>query len=693
MDDKRRPAAAESPATPPATARQRLERLTTAWRERLRQALGESGVPAADPADAAEPTRAVSVADVARPWPVDPRLADCAERVCTAAEALRSVRNGDHVFIGTACATPRALVAALEVQTPAPTDLELLHYLTDGAVALGTDGLPLSRYRHRCFFVGQDFRLAVRRGLADYVPVSAVRLPQLIAQGRVPVDVALIQVSMPDEHGYVSLGVSVDVIPAAVARARVVIAEVNPAMPRTLGDAALHVSQIHHLVPVDTPVIEYRHPATEAPVVAQVARYIAGIIDDGSTLHVGPGRLPQAALSLLGDRRDLGVHTDVITEALLPLIDSGVITGRRKTHQTGRIVCSLAMGTRALYDLVDRNPLFSFQAMDVVGDPALIAAQHKMVSITQAFAVDLTGQVCADQLDGGFYGGLAAQAEFLQGAARSPGGKPIVCLTSLADDGRTSRIRVALEAGEGATIARSDVHYVITEYGIAYLSGRSIRERAVALIQIAHPDHREALAAQARALGYIPADQALRNRRAYAVDQEHAATLKDGRPVLLRPALPTDGERVRDLFHRLPDRDVYTRFFRKIRSLSLKDVQRLCNLNDENEVALVAVVGPREDPQVVAHALYVLDESTGLAETAFMVHPDWQGTGLGALLQQRLAAVAAARGVRGFVAEILATNDRMVRLARSGTGSVQVENLGGTVKVTTHFLPNFQPHV
>ena len=641
------------------TARALLERLTTAWQQRF-------GSGPDTPA-------------------VDPRLAACASKLTTAAEALRHVKSGDHVFVGSACATPRALVAALETLSPAPTDLELLHFLTDRAVALGDDGLPQTRYRHRCFFVGQDLRAAVRAGLADYVPVSAARVPQLMTIGRIPVDVALIQVSLPDAYGYVSLGVSVDVIPAAVARARLVIAEVNPAMPRTMGDSLLHVGQIHHLVPVDSPVIEYQHPAIAGPVAEQVARYISGIIDDGATLQIGPGRYSHAAFAMLADRRDLGVHTDVITDAILPLIERGVITGQRKTRHVGKIVASMAMGSRRLYDLIDGNPLFSFQPLDVVADPAEIAAQHKMVSVTQAFAVDLTGQVCADQLDGGFYGGLAAQAEFLQGASRSPGGKAIICLASLDDDGVGSRIRTSLAAGEGASIARSDVHFVITEYGIAYLFGRSIRERAVALIQIAHPDHRAALTEQARSLGYIPPDHQMRNWRAYAVGEEHAATLKDGRAVLLRPAVPTDGDPVRDLFHRLPERDVYTRFFRKIKGLSLKDVQRLCNLNDDTEVALVAVTGPREHPQVVAHALYVVDPSTNLAETAFMVHPDWQGGGLGALLQQRLAALAQARGVRGFVAEILATNDRMLRLARGGAGGVEVEHLGSTVKVTALF--------
>lgn len=616
---------------------------------------------------------------------VDPRLQACADKICTAAEAVAQVRAGERVFVGTACATPRTLVAALEALRPAPADVELLHFLTDQAIAHDEAGRPLTQYRHRCFFVGRDMRAAVRLGLADYVPVSLASVPRLMANGRIPVDVALIQVSMPDEFGYVSLGLSVDVIPAAVARARLVIAEVNPQMPRTLGDALLHVGEIDHLVPVDTPVIEYLHPAQPGEVVERIARYIGSVIDDGSTLQIGLGRFSNEALKYLIDRRDLGIHSDVITDAIIPLLERGILTGKCKSTQVGKIVCSFAMGSQRLYRLIDGNPLFCFQPIDVVCDAWTLARQHKMVSVTQAFAVDLTGQVCADQFGGEFYGGLVGQAEFLQGAARSASGKAIICLASTDADGKTSRIRGMLQAGEGVAIARSDVHYVITEYGVAYLFGKSIRERAVALIQVAHPEHRPALLEQARSLGYLPGEQQLRNLRAYAVEEEALVTLKDQRQVLLRPAGAPDGDAVRELFHRMPERDVYTRFFRRLRGLSMADVQRLCNVNGETEVALVAVTGSRESQQVVAHALYVLDPTTNLAETAFIVHPDWQGSGLGAQLQQHLAAHARAAGVQGFVAEILPSNDRMIRLARQSASQVRIEQMDGSVRVTALF--------
>lgn len=608
-----------------------------------------------------------------------------AAKLSTAAAAVAHIHAGDHVFIGTACATPRSLVAALEALKPRPADVELLHFLTDHAVPHDAQGQATTRYRHRSFFVGNDMRAAVRQGLADYAPLSLARLPQLIAIGRIPVDVALIQVSMPDAFGYVSYGVSVDVLPAAVAKARLVIAEINPAMPKTEGESTLHVDDIDWLVPVDTPVIEYQHPAQPGPVAEQIARYISSVIDDGSTLQIGLGRFSNEAFKYLLDRKDLGIHSDLITDAIIPLLERGTLTGRRKSNQAGKIVCSFAMGSKRLYELLDRNPLFSFQPIEVVCHPYTIAAQHKMVSVTQAFAVDLTGQVCADQFMGEFYGGLAAQAEFLRGASQSPGGKPIICLASTDEDGSHSRIRATLAAGEAATIARSDVHYVITEYGIAYLFGKSIRERAMALIELAHPKFRAELLEQAKALGHLPPEQALKNMQAYPVQEESLVKLKDGRELLFRPSISTDAEGIRALFHRLSERDVYTRFFRNIRGLSNQDVQRLCNLNFENEVGFVAVSGTRENPEIVAQSCYFIDPSTNIAETAFMVSPGWQGSGLGGAMQRRMADHAKARGVRGFVAEILSTNPHMIRLAHEVSTQVSTESMGSTVRITALF--------
>ena len=628
---------------------------------------------------------------------VDPHsaLKPYANQITTADIAVSSIGNGAHVFVGSGCASPLTLLRALEGMASPPADLELLHFLTikafvppadAAATALAGAASPVRpAYRHRTFFVSTDMREPMRQGLVDYVPMSVARVPEMMALGRIPVDVALIQVSLPDAFGYVSLGVSVDIIPAALGRAKVIMAEVNPAMPRSMGDSTLHISRIQHLVPVQYPITEINRQPSQEDDVQRIARYIAGIIDDGSTLQIGLGQLAHEAVQYLTDRKDLGVHSDVITDAILPLLKAGSLTGARKSQQRFKIVTSLALGTKALYDHIDQNPLFAFGPIDSICDPNTIAAQNKMVSIAQAFAVDLTGQVCIDQFGGEFYGGIGNQGDFLRGASRSPGGKPIICMTSTTDDGQTSRIRPSLLAGEAASIARTDVHYVVTEYGIAYLFGKSIRQRATALIELAHPKFRPELFSQAQAMGYIAPDQSLHNLRAYPVEEEVKVTLRDERNVLLRPAQSSDAQGIRALFHQLSEEDVYTRFFRHVRGLSNIEVQRLCNVNYDDEVAFIATTGGREEEQVVAQACYFINPSTNLADTAFMVHPDWQGCGLGSALQACMAVHAAKRGVRGFVADILPGNAKMLRLAHSRSHAVQVQRSADSVQVTQLF--------
>jgi RimJ/RimL family protein N-acetyltransferase len=454
-------------------------------------------------------------------------------------------------------------------------------------------------------------------------------------------------------------------------------------MPRTYGESFVHVDRFDAFVAVDTPVTEYRHPPAGEGA-EQVARYIAAIIEDGSTLQIGLGRLPNEALLHLKNRRDHGIHSDVITDGLVDLVKAGVVTGRRKTINRDRIVTSYCIGTRSLYDFVDDNPLFNFLPIDAVCDPITIAASFQMVSITQAFAVDCTGQVSVDQFGGEFYGGVSTQLAFIRGAARSPGGKPIICLSSTTDSG-ASRIKPLLETGDGVGIARSDVHYVVTEYGSAYLFGKSIRERALAMIEIAHPDHRERLLEAVKALGYVPREQYLASQSAYPVQEERRIRLANDTKVLVRPARAADADGLRALFHLLSPHDVYTRFFREVRSLSYRDLQTLCNVNHEAQVAFLAVAGPRENEEIVASGCYFVNPTTNLAEVAFMVAPQWQGLGLGTVLQDRLQEYAMARGVRGFTAEILPGNTRMLRLALRAKGTATTTRDEDGVHVTVLF--------
>ena len=610
---------------------------------------------------------------------------DWSAKVTTAEQAVLAVKPGHRVFVGTACAAPRMLVAALEATPKPPPDVELVHFITTHAFAHDDNGRARTRFRHRSFFVGSDIRAAVREGLADYVPIQITRVPDLIRRGALPIDVALIQVAPPDQFGYVSLGVSVDIIPAAVAAAKWVIAEVNPSMPRTQGETTLHVSDIDAIVPVDGPVTEYAHAPVAEATVQQIARYIAGIIDDGSTLQIGLGRIPNEALRYLANRRDLGIHSDVITDAILPLVRRGVLTGLEKSRAKDKIVASFAIGNRDLYDTMDGNALFSLHPITAVADEAVIAAQHKMVSISQAFSIDLSGQACVDQFEGEFYGGLGAQIEFVRGAARAPEGKPIVCMTSTTDDGTKSRIRSTLAAGEAASLSRSDVHYVVTEFGIAYLHGKSIRERALALIAIAHPKFRDALLAEAKSLKFLETACTINHTLPYPVEEECQVKLRNGKTVTIRPAMVFDAGGIKSLFYELPDSDRYTRFFRHVRSLSADDIQKLCNLDYREAVAFIAVHGPRESGQIVGHGSYFLNQTNNLAEATYMIAPAWQGGGLGSALQRCLVEHAKKRGIRGFQAEILPNNQAMIKLAHGCCDTVTTDHDEDGVHVTMIF--------
>jgi acyl-CoA hydrolase/RimJ/RimL family protein N-acetyltransferase len=608
-------------------------------------------------------------------------LDQISNKLTSAEAAARVVKPGHSVFIGTACATPISLVEALERRSPAPPDVELFYFLTSGLEPLWVD--RASAYRHRCFFVGSDERAMVHRGQAEYVPISLTQIPHLTENGRIRTDVAFVQVSPPDAHGFVSLGISVDIGLSVLRNAKAIIAEINPCMPRTLGDTFLHVDRIDWFVRVERPLIEYAHEPTDA-VAERIARYVAEIIDDGATLHVDLGRIPNETLRHLRHRCDLGIHSNVITDPILDLIEQGVITGRKKTLHPGKIVASFCIGSRRLYDFLHDNPLFEFRPIEYVADPKVVAQNRKMASLTQALVIDLTGQVCADQFHGELYSGVSTQPDFHRGAALAPEGKPIVCLRSTTDDGKESRIRPSLLAGEGVTLARQDVHYVVTEFGIAYLFGKSMRERAIALIEIAHPDFRESLLEEAKRQALVPPAHGLVAARDYLVEEERSMTLKSGGTVMLRPARGGDVHAMQLMFHRMSSEDVYMRFFRRASALSYEEAQRLCNVDFEKDVAFVAVTGPRENEDIVGTGAYFLNPSTNLAEVAYMIVPEWQGSGVGSALQQRLKEFAVARGVRGFVAEVLQTNNAMLNLAKR-LGKIEIRSEEGSYYVTSLF--------
>ncbi len=413
-------------------------------------------------------------------------------RVTTAEEAVKAIGSGDRVWIHPGCNTPTRLINAMVERAPELEDVEVVHILTLAAAPYTDPGME-PHFRHRALFVGGNVREAVSQGRADFVPVHLHEVPTLITSGLMPVDVALVHISPPDEHGFCSYGVGVDATKAAVENARVSIALVNQQMPRALGDSFVHVSKLTSVVEVDEPLIEAPMSAEVSETARQIGRNIASLIPDGATLQMGIGEIPDAVLIFLEDKQHLGVHTEMFSDGLVDLFEAGVVTNERKTLHRGKIVASFVIGTKRSFDFVDNNPFMEFHPSEYVNDPFVVAQNENMVAINSALSVDLTGQVCADSLGPKVYSGFGGQLDFIRGAARARGGVPIIALPSTARDGAISRITNTLLPGSGVVTTRADVHYVVTEYGIANLYGRSLRERTRQLVDIAHPDHREEL--------------------------------------------------------------------------------------------------------------------------------------------------------------------------------------------------------
>ncbi len=409
----------------------------------------------------------------------------------SAEQALEAVRSGDRVWIQSGCGTPSVLVDALVAHAPRLHDVEIIHMMTLGS-ARYTRPEYQGHFRHRGLFLGPNVRDAVAAGRADYTPIFLSEIEDLFESGQLPLDVVLMQVSPPDAHGFVTLGTTVDCTLTTVRLARTVIAEVNRQMPRTHGETAVHISHLDAIVESDRPLLELRtDPFTEMHM--RVARNVASLIPDGATLQTGIGGISEAVLNCLDDKRDLGIHTEMCPDGVIDLMESGVMNGEGKSIHRGKAVVAFVLGTKRLFDFIHENPCFEFRPIKYTNDPFVVAQNECMVAINGALQIDLTGQVCADSLGTRPYSGFGGQLDFIRGAARSKGGRPIIALPSTAMHGDVSRIVPVLEPGAGVVTSRGDVHYVVTEHGIAYLHGKTLRERAQALIAIADPRFQQEL--------------------------------------------------------------------------------------------------------------------------------------------------------------------------------------------------------
>jgi acyl-CoA hydrolase/RimJ/RimL family protein N-acetyltransferase len=604
------------------------------------------------------------------------------KKVLTAAQAIKKIKRGERIFLGTGCGVPYHLVQELAKHAAHMADNEIVHLLTLGDTPSADPGFQ-SQFRHNTFFVSANIRDAVSEGRADYTPIMLSDIPTLFRQRRMPLDVAIIQVSPPDRYGYCSLGISVDITKSAAESADMIIAQVNDRMPVTHGDSFIDVNEIDYLVPFNEPLREFEGAEVDETI-DLIGSYVSRMVENESTLELGIGALPQSVCTNLMDSgvRDLGIHTEMFSDSLLPLIDAGVVTNKKKTLHPGKVIASFAMGSEKLYDQINDNPLFQFHETAYVNDPYVIGQNKKMIAINSALEVDLTGQVCADSIGHRFYSGIGGQVDFIRGAKRSPGGKAIICLPSTALDGSVSRIVPRLSEGAGVVTTRGDVDVVVTEYGLATLHGKTIRERVLSLIAVAHPDFRNELLDAAKNMHYVFEDQVpfLVQGTYFASEYETVETFKgpDGPvEVNFRLIRPDDADRIKELFYGLSEESIYFRFLTPLRTLQRQTLQDFYNVDQSRDISVVAVIYSDEEgeaEQIVGAGRYLLNRSTNEAEFALLIQDEYQGKGIGTFLLNHLMRIAKSKGVDAFIAYVHPQNQPMIRFLHK-TGKVIESNL------------------
>jgi acyl-CoA hydrolase/N-acetylglutamate synthase-like GNAT family acetyltransferase len=578
------------------------------------------------------------------------------------------IKAGDRIFIATGCGEPQQLVKMLveyvESNPKAFFDTEILHVWTLGVAPYSDEKLK-HNFRQNSFFISHLTRKAVNEGAADYTPIFLSEVPALFRRRQVQVDVALVQVSPPDEHGFCSLGVSVDITRAAVENADLVIAQVNSHTPRVHGDTFIHVSRIDYLVPFDEPTLEYIQPTLDSAVIEKIGHYTAQIIEDGDTIQVGYGSVPNGVLEFLGDKKHLGVHTEMLGDGLIELMKKGVIDNSIKNRNRGKLVASFCMGTKKTYDYIDDNPAILFKEIDYTNSPLVIAGHRRMTAINSALEIDLSGQASAESLGSTFYSGIGGQANFMRGAVLAEEGKNILALQSTTRGDEASRIVPALKEGAGVTLTRGDLHYVVTEYGIAYLHGKNIRERAMSLIAIAHPQFRPWLIEEAKKRALIYPDQAFLpgEKGEYPEHLETYRTTKQDVQLLLRPVKISDEPIIKDFYYSLSDKSIYRRFLSIRRYLPHKELQKHFVVIDYTREMAILAIRRNEGKDVVAGlAQYCIVENSLSAEISIVVRDEYQSKGIGSELLSYLVVVAKNQGLHTFTADILPDNLPVFRL-------------------------------
>ncbi|MBU1194996.1 MAG: GNAT family N-acetyltransferase [Proteobacteria bacterium] len=608
----------------------------------------------------------------------------CPEKLLTAQESVKKIKNGSRVFIGTGCGEPQELIKAM-VEDLSIQDIIIYQMLSHSLSDYVDDESFLSRFSIKLFFISAMMRQSAFEGKIDYIPVYLSQIPEIFSNREIGLDVALVQVSPPDHHGYCSLGISVDITLSGMKNANIVIAQVNPQMPRTWGDSIVHIDEIDYLVEFEQPVLESLPLTKNKKVVERIGHYVNTLVDDGATLQIGFGHLPDAVVPYLADKKDLGIHTQVITNGLLPLFKNKAITNKKKNYLPDRTIASLCMGSQELYDFVHNNPSFYFRSSEFVNDPNIIARNDNFISISSALEVDLTGQICTDSKGYLFYSGIGDQVDFIRGSAMSKGGFSIVIIPSTAQDDEVSRIVPHLSEGAGVATTRGDIDIIVTEYGVAEMRRKSIYQRVMELARIAHPKFRKNLIEEAKKRHYIFPDQLPPTTQDLLFLDRYLYSLKleNGKTVDFRPLLPSDEFESRHFYYSLQDDSIYYRFFNK-RKVFSRDMlqQQWAEVDYRRNMTIIGLMQIGKRKQIVAIGSYA-EAGKYSAEVAFLVKEKLHGLGIGTYLLGILETIATENNYKQFIATVLAENRKMInvfknkyphaKFLRSGSGEVEVE--------------------
>ncbi len=581
-----------------------------------------------------------------------------------AREALSQIRPGQRVFIGSSCGEPQHLVRELSELSFQFKDIEIIRLMT-----LETTPLSLIANKTkdhslnlRSFYLGSAKAKGIARNMRFITPINMSAIPRLFKSRLLPIHVALIQVSPPDDFGWMSLGVSVDITLAAAQSADLVIAQVNANMPRVLGRSFLHVNDVDFFVEYDEPLLTIGENP-ELAAANDIGRLIARrLIDDGSTLAIGLGTTSEAVMLALSDRNDLGIHTMYMTNEIMHLFSKGVITNRKKGFNEGKMVANSAIGSEDLYEFLNDNPAVEFHPSDYVCDPGIIARHHKMVAMSVAMSIDLTGQVAADAMPHSHFSGVTGISDFMRGAVQSAGGKSILMLPSTGMQGKKSRI-VPFLNDTAVAAPRGDVHYVVTEYGAVNLFGKSFQERAMAMISIAHPDFRDELFFEAKKMGLLSSDRTLHEslHGVYPIHLEETLEI-DGEQITVRPVKPVDERRIQEHFYNLDKDDVVARFFHEKTAFLKEEIEGVSQIDYVKDLTMVVIVGEFGFGRVVGIGEYLIDPATNVAEVAFSISKEYQKKGMGKILLKKLASAAMENDISGLVAYTSPNNRGMIKL-------------------------------